>query len=365
MRILFVIPEMGPGGAERVVADLAGGLVEHDHEVALAAAEGPSDALVEALPLRRVPIAGHGRSLGSFIASTRAVRSLVGNWHPDLVHAINVKASGISALARLTSRGTRFPILASFQGIAAEDYRAATLILRSADLVVCASRQLQTTLAAKGFPETRVVVVPNAVALPEPVSRLVADSLKDEFQLGGGQVVANVGRLVPQKDHHLFLEVARHIHQQREDVRFLVVGDGPLRNELERRARAMGLASAVTFTGLRGDARDLVACSDLVLFTSKWEGLSLAALETLAAGTPLVTTAAEGMHELLSDGVGEIVTSRDPVELADRVIACLDDPDRRRKMSQLGRERVAAEYSLDRMIDRYLRHYSQLTGAPA
>jgi glycosyltransferase involved in cell wall biosynthesis len=162
--------------------------------------------------------------------------------------------------------------------------------------------------------------------------------------------VVAVGRLVPQKNHERLLLAARHV----PGARFLVVGDGPLRCALEARARALGVD--VRFTGARDDAPALMAAADVVVFSSNWEGLSVAALEALAAGTPVVSTPVEGMREL------PVVrtASFDPAELGDAVAALLADAPRRAALGAAGRRLVAERYSAQAMVAAYERLYREL-----
>ena len=145
------------------------------------------------------------------------------------------------------------------------------------------------------------------------------------------------------------------------DCRFLIVGDGPLRGPLEDQARDLGIHGAVRFTGIRQDARSLIARSDVVAFSSDWEGMSIVALEALAAGVPVVATDVEGMRDLLSSGAG-VVTRRDPTELAHEIVLLLRDSQRRAEMGAVGRSTIAADFSIERMVGSYRELYAELTG---
>ena len=92
---------------------------------------------------------------------------------------------------------------------------------------------------------------------------------------------------------------------QHPDARFRLVGDGPRRYELEALSHRLGLMNRVEFLGARPDARAIIAASDLLVFSSEWEGLSIAALEALAAGVPVVSTPVEGMRVIQDGGAGE------------------------------------------------------------
>lgn len=359
MRVLLVTPVMDVGGAERVVVDLAGELGRRGIDVAVAAAPGILDAELEAASIVRFGLPRAGRGPLEVAGLVHGIRRAVRRFRPDVVHAQNVKATGAAAAA-LALCGRRGPLLASFQAVTAAEHAAAARVLRLASAVACVSVALRDELLAVGMPAARLSVVPNGVRLAEPLDEGRLRSLDQELGLGPGPVVSAVGRLVHQKDHDLFLEAATIVSAQRDDVRFLVVGDGPQRDELEQRAAELGIHERVRFTGRRSDARELIARSSLVVFSSRWEGLSLAALEALAAGVPLVSTDVAGMRELLGGGAGVIVRGREPAALAEEVVALLGDPARRDAMGGRGRSAISERFGLDGMVDGYVRLYSAL-----
>ena len=99
-----------------------------------------------------------------------------------------------------------------------------------------------------------------------------------------------VARLHPVKGHRFFLEAAREVLQQRPDVRFLVVGDGPLRPSLEELAAQLGIAGQVTFTGFVEDVPSIMSELQLLVISSLWEGFGLTAVEAMALGVPVVSS---------------------------------------------------------------------------
>jgi glycosyltransferase involved in cell wall biosynthesis len=112
--------------------------------------------------------------------------------------------------------------------------------------------------------------------------------------------------------------------------------------------------------GVRQDARDIIARADVVAFASEWEGLSIVALEALAAATPVVSTDVQGMHELLDGGAGAIVPKDDGASLAAAILALLSDRREREAMGRAGRALIEREFSLRGMIEAYLGLYSEL-----
>ena len=362
MRTLLVISEMAVGGAERVVAELARTLAAEGDAVALAAGAGPLDELVDGAGIERQTFPGQGRSPLVLLAAARAVRRAMTSFQPDVVHAHNVKLTGVTAVARASVRD-RPPLLATFHGVPPGEYPNAARVLRGARIVACVSEDLVEGLARRGFPRERLRVVRNAVRVPGPPSPDGRAALDAELGLAGAPVVAIVGRLVSQKAHGRFLEAAALVLAQLPSTRFLVVGDGPLRRELEARAAAGGLSGAVRFTGIRDDVAALLSRADLVAFSSDWEGMPIVALEALAAATPVVTTDVEGMRELLAGDAG-IVVERTPEALALGILELLRSPELRERMGSAGRERVEADYSVDAMVAAYRRLYTEIGARP-
>jgi glycosyltransferase involved in cell wall biosynthesis len=327
--------------------------------VAIIAPPGALDRDWASVGVQRIPIPETSRGAVDVARMGLSVAAALRRAAPDVIHAHNVKATGVVLAAR--HAGRRVPVLTTMHGVAEADRERAVRILRRTDLTATVSDAVRDDLVARGLPTERVVVVRNGIGTVEPVD----EARRAEYgaELGfGSKVVSAVGRLVPQKAHERVLEAAVAVRQAHPDVTFLIVGDGARRAELEARAVALGVQDIVRFTGARDDARALIALSDLLVFSSDWEGLSIAALESLAAGTPIVTTDVQGMRELLADGVGAIVPGFDPADLAAAISELLDDPGRRQEMARRGRERIAAEFSAAAMRDAYAAAYRTLTG---
>jgi glycosyltransferase involved in cell wall biosynthesis len=324
---------MALGGAERVVLALAHGLAERGHEVAVSGAPGPLDAELRA---RRLLLPERGRSPLGAIEWPARQAAFVRAFRPHVIHAHNTKATVIAAAAARIARGPRRPpVLATHHGAAREDRaRAAWLLAPAADEVVVVSEDLRFGAAR---------VIHNGVAAPAPARR------------GPETTVAFVGRLVAVKNPERFLRAAALV----AGARFLVVGDGPLREPLEALAAQLGLD--VTFTGAVGDARPLIAAADVLVVSSDSEGQSIATLEALAAGTPVVTTPVSGMSGLLGGGAGTVVADFAPETLAAGISALVQDPAQRTRMGAIGARLVRERYSADAMVEAYERSYRALT----
>ncbi len=162
-------------------------------------------------------------------------------------------------------------------------------------------------------------------------------------QLGipaGALVVGSVTRLSPQKAPLDLAAAFSHIHQERPDAWFVVVGDGPLRPDVEAALAQAGIADRVVLTGLRRDVPELMAAFDVFVLSSLWEGLPRVLPQAMATGLPIVATRADGSAEAVVDGEnGFLVERAQPAALAEKVLALLADGELRQRMGENGRSR--------------------------
>lgn len=364
MRVAHVSAAMQYGGAERMLADLAIGSVQSGLEVAIIAPAGQLDGDWRSLGVERILTPVAARAPLDVARAAYWVRAGLRGWKPDLVHTHNVKATLLALAGSRGVLGPHLPVLSTLHGVAPNQMRVAVQILRFADTIIAVSDEVGRGAVDAGLSPTRLHVVPNGVDPMPPLTSAQGLAIDRELKLEG-DVIAAVGRLVPVKAHGRFLEAAALILRGRPRTTFLLIGEGPERPALERRARELGIDSAVRFTGARADARELIERADVLVFSSLHEGHSMAALEALAAGTPVVSTDVSGMRHLLGTGAGRIVAESTPAALAEAITALLNDPALRGEMGETGRRLVASELSSQVMVRRYGDLYARTLGSVA
>jgi len=199
-----------------------------------------------------------------------------------------------------------------------------------------------------GWPRQQITVVYNGIGVE--VQPATADASLRAQLLGNHTAVVLVpARLDPLKGHEFLLEAARRL----ENVSVVLAGEGPERARLEQLAEKLGVSARVTFLGFRSDIPQLLACADVVVLPSLAEGLPLAVLEAMSAGTPLVATAIGGTDEAVTDGVtGLLVPPRDGNALAEAVERVLADPEKAQRRADAAAARVATEFGVERMVAR-------------
>jgi glycosyltransferase involved in cell wall biosynthesis len=178
-------------------------------------------------------------------------------------------------------------------------------------------------------------------------------------------LVGVVARLQPEKGVAAFLKAAACVAPLFPEVRFLVVGDGPFREELTALTRQLGLEQRVHFLGYRPDARALIELLDVLVVPSFTEGSPLIVLETMAAGVPVVASAVGGVPDQVQHGKeGLLVPPGAPGVLGDALLRLLRDPAYARSLGEAGRERAASEFSYATMLQRIEAVYRAALGQP-
>ncbi len=238
-------------------------------------------------------------------------------------------------------------------------------LMRWRDEVFCVSEPVRQAYIEKtGCPPEMVRVMPNGLQLSGFKASRSPDHVRTEFGIPDGNlVVGMVANLVPIKNHRGFLDTAARICSERNDVSFLLVGDGELRRELEERAEELGIRDSVVFAGARRDVADMLGAMDCFLLTSLREAFSIAVLESMTMGVPVVATNQGGVSDIIrsADGV-LLVDPTDSQAMASAVMRILSDGDLRETLIRNGRER-AHEFDMDRVARNTVSVYRGLLAA--
>jgi glycosyltransferase involved in cell wall biosynthesis len=241
-----------------------------------------------------------------------------------------------------------------------EDRASHRRLLSAVDQLVCVSTGAARSMQCAGVPAAKLTVVrngvPPAAEQPGPVPML------RELRLpAGARLVLTVARFSKQKGHRFLLQAMPTILAACPTVKFLWVGQGPLKAGLRREVRKRGLESAVRFLGQRDDVAALLAGADLFVLPSLFEGLPLVILEAMAAGRPVVATSTLGTDEAVVDDVtGRLVQPGNSQALAAGVLEALTSPKLAARWGAAGRERWRREFTAERMVRQTAAVYEDL-----
>jgi glycosyltransferase involved in cell wall biosynthesis len=244
--------------------------------------------------------------------------------------------------------------------------RIERFLARRTDVLIAVSDEVRDDLVGLGVAPLEQFEV---VRLGLDLSAFADDSdraarraaLREQWGVGAGeQVVTLVARLVPIKRVDRFLETAALL-RERAGVRFVIVGDGELRDELQASEPAGALGDRLVWAGFRRDVPDVCFASDVVVLTSDNEGTPVSLIEAQAAATPVVSTNVGGVRSVVLDGETGLLAD-DPPALSAAVASLLDDPSRAAAMATRGREHVLSTFGVERRVDDLDRLYLRLLG---
>ena len=209
--------------------------------------------------------------------------------------------------------------------------------------------------AAEGCPARKVFVIPNGVDVNAFKPSAPNEGLRAALGLPPQAPLALiVAALRPEKNHELFLQAVARVTRQLPEARFLLVGDGPRRSALEELSRSLGIQDRVLFLGTRSDIPQLLSIADVLVLSSHMEANPVSILEALACGKPVVAPRVGSIPETIEDGMnGYLFPAGDEAQLAARLGHLLECPEQARRMGAIGRERVVAHWSLERMVEGY------------
>jgi glycosyltransferase involved in cell wall biosynthesis len=346
------------GGAERYVVDLAVALRAGGHRPTVACSvSGPLGAELEHGGVEVRPLCATLVKRRFNPAYARAMRALVCSQPFDVLHA-HLYASEVAAAVAVAGSGV--PLVFTehtegpWRGRAARV--ASALAYARARHVVGVSDAIHTQLRRRfRISAQRTSFVPTAIVPgARPADRHTGDSL----------VVGRVARLTPEKGVDVFVRAAAQLAPRFPRAHFIVVGDGPLRPELEELATSLGLDGRLQFLGERSDARELLSQFDVMAACSVSDGSPLVVLEAMAAGVPVVASAVGGIPRQFDDGrEGLLVAPGDDAALAHAVGRLLADEATRRRMSAAARRRAALQFSHEALVERMLHIYAQAADA--
>jgi len=354
LRLLLVVDSLEVGGAERHVVDLGTALCRQGYEVEVACSvSGGLSEPLEAAGVPVWPLTGRLVKRRVSMAYARGIRSLLRERPFDLVHA-HIFASAVAAA--IATLGTGVPLVISEHTEASwqtwRTRRVSRWAHRQARRVIAVSTPIERRLTERdGVPPELVTLIPNAVIPASDEPSEAGDTVPDGWL--DGALVGVVARLQPEKGVANFLRAAACVSRIFPDARFLVVGDGPLREELSGLARHLGVSERVRFLGYRTDSRALMRLMDVLVVPSLTEGSPLIVLEAMAAGVPVVASAVGGIPDQIGHGeAGILVPPSDPDALGEALGALLQDPAYARRLGEAGRRRTENEFSHETLVRR-------------
>jgi glycosyltransferase involved in cell wall biosynthesis len=386
VKVLRVIARLNMGGPALHVAYLSEGLRARGYDTTLVAGtlargEDSMSFVAEELGVRveRVPELSREISPLRDIRAILRLAQLIRRERPQILHTHTAKAGAVGRIAALAAGDARPPIIVHtfhghvlrgyFDPIRAYGFRLLERWLATkTTTLVAVSPQVRDDLVELGVaPREKFTVIRLGIELDERIS--APDDARAETRrlLGvpqGAFVVGWIGRMTGVKNTDEVLAALKLLRDRDVDAYLCMVGDGPDRERLERRAHDLGVAKRCLFLGYQEQVARFYAAFDGMILPSVNEGTPVSAIESLAAGRPVVATRVGGVPDVVEDGEdGFLVDPGSTEQLADRLEELARNPELRQQMGEAGRSRMSGRYAVARLVDDMDRLYKSLLAA--
>jgi len=365
VRIVYLITELNIGGAERALTRAVTRLSNSHYRASVACLYG-AGTMADEIRAAGIPVIDLGaRGKWDLRVAYRLFRLLRGR-EVQILHSYMFHAD---VLGRMAGKLARVPVIVSSRRNVEIGGQIRELVNRwtanLADRTIAVSDQVrEVEIQRSGVDPSKVVTIYNGVDLEDfrGINPTKVKELKRQFSINmGTPVIGTIASLHKRKGHAYLIESLPLILKRFPKAKALLIGDGPLRESIRRKAEDLGLSNSVIFTGIRHDIPELLSALDVFVLPSLWEGMPNVILEAMATGNPVVATHVGGMPEEVEDSVtGLLVPPRDPEALAEAIIALLQDRERAETMGRAGRARVEKYFSVERMVHQTEALYEEL-----
>jgi glycosyltransferase involved in cell wall biosynthesis len=355
------------GGQNQVLLTV-NGLREIGHRTALVAHPDGELRRRAAEGLELIPIAP--RTEMDLSAAWRLAR-VVKRLAPDVIHAHDPHGIAMASLAlslgASSARNGRLPALVASRRV---DFHLKGNSLsrwkhRQVDCFIAASEAIRRILLGDGVPADRTITIHEGIDV-DHVLGAPAVNVHEAFWLPRhAPVIGSVAALVPHKGQRHLVEAAQLVVREVPDARFVILGEGELREQLERQVRDHHLEKHVFLPGFRTDVLGCIKGFDVFAMSSVTEGLGTSLLDAMACSKPIVATSVGGIPEVVVDGEnGLLVAPRNHAAMADAIVRLLTDEGLRSRMGEAGLARVRERFTVERMVSETAAVYARLAGRP-
>jgi glycosyltransferase involved in cell wall biosynthesis len=360
--VLYLMPWLIVGGAENQVVQLLRFMDRQRFKPVACCIREPGALMEEVKALGITTYCLHLRPKYGFrvLVAVKKILEIIRRERIEILQAMEFNARVLGSFA---AKAGRVPV-----SLAAEHYTGEwqepgfkkamkRLTVPFVDRIICVAHAQKNYLVEKrGFPPEKLEVIYNGIDLAKFDPRKGSRFRKSEFSIPEeSPVVGIIAALRPEKAHHIFLKAAKRIAADIADARFMIVGDGEERTNLEHIARELGIAEKTVFTGVRTDVPEILSLLDVAVLCSYpvVETFPVSLLEAMAMEVPVVATRVSGIPEMVEEGKnGFLVPVGDDKALAEAVSRLLSDRGMARRMGALGRRKVEENFTIQKTVEK-------------
>jgi glycosyltransferase involved in cell wall biosynthesis len=362
-----VIDHLGPGGTQKMVALLVSCLAERNIRVT---AISLSDEDIDSPICRQIEACG-ARVVhfpGKHLLDPARIFRLAHFLRQEEFTLLQSYLTYANILTAVAGRSANVPVIGSLRSIKPTPihYKPAvrfieTLCLRYLDRRVMVNAYAIAEWNQKRLGSKRMDVIPNAIEVPTPISTEARQKIR--VVLSGSNrrpIIISAGRLVTIKEFPTLIQAVNRVRETVPDVQLWIVGDGDEMANLDRLVHELGLQEHVALLGQRNDVQDLLFASDIYVSASSIEGMSVAILEAMSSGLPVIATDVGDARKTLGEGTGCLIPPKQVQPLVDALLDLLADPERRAQMGTAARDRIASVYNTSVWAEQFLDLYQRI-----
>ncbi|MFX0137788.1 MAG: glycosyltransferase [Candidatus Hodarchaeota archaeon] len=363
MRILHVIPDLQIGGAQSLVVNLIKNINPKIFDVRLCVLYPSFNTRLDYELLKKeIPVYYLSKHKGIDLRMIGRLSRVLNNFRPDIIHT-HMYIMRYTLIPMLLNR---IPIrIHTLHTLAQHEVDFAGKIVQRVAFnffnFMPISVSNNVDISVKKVYNVSSIIIYNGISVD------YFDSLKKPCKRKKNETIfINVSGFRPVKNHHLLINALNMVVKVRQHIKLYLIGDGPLRPEIEKMVAVRNLQNNIIFLGIRDNIQELLKKSDVYVVSSKYEGQSLSVMEAMLAGKPIISTGVEGMLDLVENEItGILVPPNDTEALATAMIKLTDRIDLRKKMGKKGKERVVKRFNIKNTsesyenlyIDLYRQHY--------
>lgn len=357
LNILFFTSVMKQGGTERVILQMCKILKDRVNKIYVCSSGGDSVKQLEQLGIEHITISDiESKSPVKILKNLNSLKKIVKEKQIDIIHSHHRMAAFFVRLSGFAKSKVHF---INVHNTFYNKKRLTRYAYKYSRIFAVGEKVKSNLLEYYKLPEKQVYVLRNAV---EPFDGNVTplNNITD-FKNRGCKIVCNVGRLTEQKGMEYFIRSLPLVKKEVSDIKYLIAGDGDLREYLSELVKSLDLSEDVIFLGYRTDIRNVMAQSDFVVLSSLWEGLPLTPLEAFSVKKTIVATAVDGTIEVVKDGEnGLSVPPENPQAIAEKVIELCQNSELRERLEEKAFETYNTHFSFESYSGRVLDYYNRL-----
>lgn len=354
-KILYFTRTMGLGGTENVVLQLCE-LMNKNYKIVVCSCGGVNVEKLEQMGIKHYLIPDiESKNLKTVVRTLRILLKVINKEKIELVHTHHRMAafytSCLSFIKKFTFINTAHNIFFDKKILTKFSYKKAILI--------AVGGHVRTNLCSfYGFAESKVTIIYNAVRplimQPNTIEHIVEYREKDNF------IISNIGRLSEQKGMIYFIKAAQILLKKYDNLKFLIIGDGELKKELEGYIKKCNIGDKVILLGYRSDIQNIMSQVDLVVLSSLWEGFPLTPIEAFSVGKPVVATNIEGTSEIIRDkDNGLLVEPKNEEDLAKKIEFFINNPNELKIYGNRAKKTYRLKFDIEKFNNSYIEFYER------